>query len=95
MLFFRMPTKVCPKCLKEKEHSEYHRCAASKDGYYFSCKECSLKRNKEYYARLDREFEEGKGRERAIGDHYVSFPPVKNKSDVLGIGQLLFRERCR
>ena len=84
--------KKCPKCLKEKEHSEYHRCAANKLGLHSCCKECSCKRGREYYARLDREFEEGAGRARAIGDHYVSLPPIKNKSDVLKIGRLLFGE---
>jgi len=40
--------KKCPKCLKTKELSCFNRDKRKKDGLNYDCRECSVKRKKEY-----------------------------------------------
>lgn len=40
--------KICSKCGEEKELSEFYKRKISKDGYMGTCKECEIKRVKEY-----------------------------------------------
>ena len=51
-----MDTKICSRCKKEKEVTEFHKCSRNKDGYKYACKECLClwfkdyyKQNKQYY----------------------------------------------
>lgn len=41
--------KICSNCKEEKEFSEFHKKAKSKDGYREVCKECRKPESKEYY----------------------------------------------
>jgi hypothetical protein len=43
--------KKCNKCNKEKSVEDFYKSKAYKDGLEKQCKECSLKRNKEYRER--------------------------------------------
>lgn len=45
--------KVCAKCKKEKELSEYHKNKNKKDGYSDTCKVCIKTYQKEYNKRKD------------------------------------------
>lgn len=41
--------KICKKCLINKELSEFNKKSDSKDGFSYSCRECSKVLGKEYY----------------------------------------------
>lgn len=41
--------KVCSRCEKEKDESEYHKNKKSKDGLQCICKLCMKNYNLEYY----------------------------------------------
>lgn len=43
-----METKVCSKCKEEKEICEFGNSKTSKDGLFYSCKQCNNKRSVEY-----------------------------------------------
>jgi len=45
-----METKKCNKCGRELPLSEFHRKAASPDGYQEACKECKITYAKERYS---------------------------------------------
>lgn len=38
--------KVCSECGKEKNILDFYKSSSNRDGYYKSCKYCSLKKNK-------------------------------------------------
>ena len=42
------PMKVCSICGVEKPWADYHKDRKTKSGYEHRCKECNLKRRKEY-----------------------------------------------
>ena len=51
-----METKVCKKCLEEKQLCEYNKDKYSKDGLRYRCKECTKEEyRKFYYANIDKE----------------------------------------
>lgn len=41
--------KTCSKCNKEKAITEFHKCAKTKDGLQYACKECGNAFGKEWY----------------------------------------------
>ena len=44
-----MDKKICTKCKKEKNLTEFHKNKRMKDGYFYYCKECkSIEAKKEY-----------------------------------------------
>jgi hypothetical protein len=43
-----MLKKICCKCKIEKDISEFGKSSKSRDGFHYSCKECSHKRSKKY-----------------------------------------------
>ena len=43
-----METKVCSKCKEEKKICEFGNSKTSKDGLFYSCKQCNNKRSVEY-----------------------------------------------
>jgi hypothetical protein len=48
--------KKCSKCLIEKEVYEFHKHKATKDGYYYICKECRrVDTKRKYYESIQRE----------------------------------------
>jgi len=71
-----MKTKVCLKCKKEKPLSAefFHRNKARKSGFQDYCKECVLKRAKEYYQRP-----EVKERYKERMKEYYQRPEVKER----------------
>ena len=48
-------TKVCRRCKKRKERSEFHKNASSSDGLARWCKKCKTKAAKEYRKRISAE----------------------------------------
>lgn len=42
-------TKVCTKCGIEKPISDFHKCSRNKDGHLVVCKECTNKKQREYF----------------------------------------------
>lgn len=57
--------KKCRKCEKNKDGSEFYKDRASSDGLTSSCKECQLKRSKNYY-RKNREERKKVNREKYV-----------------------------
>lgn len=47
-----MSTKICTKCDKEKELSEFHKNSKTKDGLVYFCKLCIKKYQKEFYTKF-------------------------------------------
>lgn len=44
-----MNTKTCTKCKTSKNIELFNKYKRSKDGYFYQCKDCSIKRKYEYY----------------------------------------------
>lgn len=68
--------KICKECLIEKGYDEFYTRVGSKDGYRNDCKECFLKKRKEY---IITHSEENKIRRKGICSKYY----LKNKNNIL------------
>lgn len=51
-----METKICSRCLQEKNYSEFNKNKKSKDGYNAGCRSCCRKAGDEYYRKNKEKF---------------------------------------
>ena len=70
-----MEKKVCTKCNKEKNLTEYHKDRSTKDGHTFACKECASAHRKKYY-------QENPEKEKAYQRKYYQENPEKERARI-------------
>jgi hypothetical protein len=68
--------KICSKCQKVKNESEFHKDKSKKDGLYYKCKECQ-----NHYERERSAKPENKERKKQIDKQYKSRPEIKERKN--------------
>ena len=71
--------KVCTKCLKEKDKSEFSKSVSRKDGYNYKCKMCHKEYRETHYQKNRQKYiEKSKRKRKEYRQEFLEF--IKTKS---------------